>query len=100
MYEQNLIEQIQHLEDNLSESSILDIGKLKFDLSKLVTAKLISAFAFATRIVQFFFFLNPKLQASSHPLWLHRQLCVAPCRKPRSPVISCRGLINDASGDA
>ena len=35
MYEQNLIEQIQHLEDNLSENSISDLEKLKFDLSKL-----------------------------------------------------------------
>ena len=30
-----------------------------------LTAKLISAFVFATRIVQFLFFLNPKFQASS-----------------------------------
>ena len=30
-----------------------------------VTAKLISAFVFATRIVHFLFFLNPKFQASS-----------------------------------
>ena len=29
------------------------------------TAKLISAFVFATRIVQFLFYLNPKFQASS-----------------------------------
>ena len=31
----------------------------------VVTAKLISAFVFATRIVQFLFYLNPKFQASS-----------------------------------
>ena len=30
-----------------------------------VTAKLISAFVFATRIVQFLFYFNPKFQASS-----------------------------------
>ena len=34
-------------------------------MRKQVTAKLISAFVFATRIVQFLFFLNPKFQASS-----------------------------------
>ena len=31
----------------------------------MVTAKLISAFVFATRIVQSLYFLNPKFQASS-----------------------------------
>ena len=30
-----------------------------------VTTKLISAFVFATRIIQFLFYLNPKFQASS-----------------------------------
>ena len=35
------------------------------------TAKLISAFVFATRIVQFLFYLNPKFQVSSHLLWLY-----------------------------
>ena len=33
-----------------------------------VTAKLISAFVFATQIVQSLYFLNPKFQASSHLL--------------------------------
>ena len=32
---------------------------------RLVTAKLISAFVFATRIVQSLYFLNPKFQVSS-----------------------------------
>ena len=31
-----------------------------------VTAKLISTFVFATRMVQSFYFINPKFQASSH----------------------------------
>ena len=39
-----------------------------------VTAKLISAFVFATRIVQFLFYLNPKFQASSSFLCLY-SLC-------------------------
>ena len=36
-----------------------------------VTAKLISAFVFATPIVQSLYFLIPKFQASSHLLWLY-----------------------------
>ena len=38
---------------------------------QLVTTKLISAFVFATRIVQFLFYLNPKFQASSSFLCLY-----------------------------
>ena len=53
--------------------------------------KLISAFIFATRIVQSLFFLNPKFQASRHILWLCSPVCVAPARKPRRPVFSQRG---------
>ena len=55
------------------------------------TAKLISAFIFATPIVQSFFFLNPNFQASSYPLWLYRLVCIRPGRKPRGPVFSLRG---------
>ena len=46
------------------------------------TAKLISAFVFATRIVQFLFYLNPRFQASSSFLCLCRSVCVTPVRKP------------------
>ena len=46
------------------------------------TAKLISAFVFATRMVQFLFYLNPKFQASSYFLCLCRPVCVGPVRKP------------------
>ena len=59
-----------------------------------VTAKLISAFVFAARIVQSLYFLNPKFQASSHLLWLYSPACVGPGRKPRRPVFSQRGSIN------
>ena len=38
--------------------------KTKTQISFTVTAKLISAFVFATRIVQSLFFLNPKFQGS------------------------------------
>ena len=47
-----------------------------------VTAKLINAFVFATRIVQFLFYLNPKFQASSSFLCLYRSVCVGSVRKP------------------
>ena len=56
-----------------------------------VTAKLISAFVLATRIVQSLYFLNPKFQASSHLLWLYSPVCVGPGGKPRRLVFSVRG---------
>ena len=68
-------------------------AKTKTQISFPVTAKLISAFVFATRIVQSLFFLNPKFQATSHLLWLHSPLGVRPGPKPRRPVFSQRGSI-------
>ena len=56
-----------------------------------LTAKLISAFGFAIRIVRFLYYLNPKFQASSHLLWLYSLVCVGPGRKPRRPFFSERG---------
>ena len=52
------------------------------------TAKLISAFAFATRTVQFLYFLNLNFQASSHRVWLYSPVCVGPGQKTRRPVFS------------
>ena len=66
-------------------------AKTKTQISFAVTAKLISTFVFATRIVQSLYFLNPKFQASSHLLWLCSSVCVGPTRKPRRPVFSQRG---------
>ena len=40
------------------------------------------AFVFATRIVQFLFYLNPKVEASSSFLCLYKSVCVGPVRKP------------------
>ena len=37
------------------------------------------------------YYLNPKFQASSHPLWLYSPVCVGPGRKPGRPVFSERG---------
>ena len=73
------------------ETRIFAYAKTKAQISFAVTAKLISAFVFATRIVQFLFYLNPKLQASSSFLSLYRPVCVGPGRKPRRPVFSRRG---------
>ena len=53
--------------------------------------QLISAFAFAARIVQFLYFLNPKFQASRHLMWLYSRVNGGPGRKPRRPVFSQRG---------
>ena len=47
-----------------------------------VTAKLISAFVFATWIMQFLFYLNPKFPVSIHLLCLYSPVCVGPVRKP------------------
>ena len=57
-------------------------AKTKAQISFAVTAKLISAFVFATRIVQFLFYLNPKFQDSSSFLWLYRSVYVGSGRKP------------------
>ena len=62
----------------------------KTDFPK-TTAKLISAFVFATRIVQSLYFLNSKFQVSSPLLWPYSSVCVRPGRKPRRPVFSERG---------
>ena len=57
-------------------------AKTEAQISFAVTAKLISAFVFATRIVQFLFYLNPKFQASSHLLQLYSPVCAGPGRNP------------------
>ena len=66
-------------------------AKTKAQTSCAVTAQLISAFVFATKIVQSLFFLNLKFLASSHLLWVCGPGCVGPCWKPRSQIVSCRG---------
>ena len=73
------------------ENRIFAYAKTKTQISFAVTAKLISAFVFATSIVQFLCFLNPKFQVSSHLLWLYSPVCVGPGRKPRRPVFWRRG---------
>ena len=68
-------------------------AKTKMQISFAVTAKLISAFVFATRIVQSLFFLNLKFQASSHFLWLYSPVCVGPGRKPEDGFSHNEALI-------
>ena len=66
-------------------------AKTKAQIRCAVTAKLIRAFVFVTRIVLFLFFLNSTFQASGLlPQW-YRQVCVRPGRKPRRPVFSHHG---------
>ena len=59
-------------------------------------AQLISAFVFATGIVQFLFSINPKFQASNILLGLYRPIRVGAGRKPRRLVFWRRGS-NDAA---
>ena len=70
---------------------ICEFAKTKTRISFAVTAKLISAIFFATRIVQSLHYINPKFQASSHVLWLYSPVCVGAGQKPRRPVFSQRG---------
>ena len=60
-------------------------------ISCAVTAQLISAFVFATRIVKFLFHLYQKFQASSFILGLYSLVCVRPVRKPKLLVFSHEG---------
>ena len=57
-------------------------AKTKAQISFAVTAKLIIAFVFATRIVQLLYFLNPKFRASSQLLCLYSSVFVEPVQKP------------------
>ena len=57
-------------------------AKTKAQISFTVTAKLISVFVFATRIVQFLYFLNPTFLASNLHVCLYSSICVGPVRKP------------------
>ena len=86
-----LSKKIGHSHDHHLSLVVRHYAKTKTQISFAVTAKLISAFVFTTRILQSLFFLNPEIQASSHLLWLYRPVCVGPGLKPRRPVFSQRG---------
>ena len=76
---------------SLWENRLFAHAKTKTQISFAVIVKLISAFVFATRIVQSLFLLIPKFQVSSDLLWLHSPVFVGPGRKARRPVFSQRG---------
>ena len=82
---------------SLWENRLFAYAKTKAQISFAVTAKLISAFVFATWIVQSLYFLNLKFQASDHCLWLYRPVCVGPRWKPYRPVFSGRGSTDSRS---
>ena len=73
---------------------LLSLAETKIYPAHKLTAQLISAFVFATQIVQFLYFLNPKFAASNHLLCLCSWVCVRPGRKPKLLVFSCRVLNN------
>ena len=52
------------------------------------------AFVFATQIVQFLFFFNPKFQESSLLLGLYRPVCVRPGWNCKLLVFSCKGSLS------
>ena len=90
---------------DVRKPDFLHLRKQKTQISFAVTAKLISAFVFATRIVQSLCFLNPKFEDSCHLLWLYSPVCVGPGQKPRRPVFwpggsngSCRLTILNSIG--
>ena len=64
------------------ENQHLAYAKTKTQISFAVTAKLISAFVLAARIVQCVYFLNPKFQASSYLQWLYSLVRVRLCQNP------------------
>ena len=64
------------------KTGFLHMRKQRRRSASRLTAKLISVFVFATWIVQSFYFINTKFQASSHLLLLHSPVCVGPGRKP------------------
>ena len=64
----------------------LHMRKQRRRISCAVTAQLISAFVFATQIVQILFYLYPKFQASSIV-----PVCVGPGHKPKLLAFSCTG---------
>ena len=88
MCQSNEIKQILLYEPRYEKTGILHMRKIKTQISFAITAKLISTFVFATRIVQSVYFLNPKFQAFSHLLWLYSPVCVGPGWKPGRPVFS------------
>ena len=49
--------------------------KTKTQISSVVTAQLISAFVFATQVIDSLLFLHPTFEASMYLLWLNSPIC-------------------------
>ena len=62
----------------IGENKSADQLRSNCEVSFAVTAKLISAYVFATRIVQFLNCLNPKFPAYNYLLILYSLVCVEP----------------------
>ena len=71
-----------HYLSRIMRKPTICICETETQISFAVTTKLISAFVFATRIVQYLYYLNPKFQASSHHQWLYSLVCVRPGQNP------------------
>ena len=54
------------IEPRREKTGFFAYAKTKTQISFAATAKLISAFVLATRIVQYLYFINSKFQVSSH----------------------------------
>ena len=54
------------IEPRCEKTGFFAYVKTKTQISFAATAKLISAFVFATGIIQYLYFINPKFQVSSH----------------------------------
>ena len=78
---------------NINEPRCEKTGFLPRRKQRQISAsqQLISAFVFATRILQFLYFLSPKLPVSSNLLCSHSSGCVRPGRKPQRQGFSRRG---------
>ena len=65
----------------------------KPQISFAVTAKLISAFVFATRIVQILYFLNPKFQGSPSSVAAQPGLCRTWSETPKTGFLTTRLIL-------
>ena len=77
----NQVKPLRQMSHHIRKTTIA-YAKTKAHISFAVTAKLISAFVFLTGLVQSFFFLNPKFQASSLILCLYSSVCIRSVLKP------------------
>ena len=72
----NTYSNIIRIEPRHEKTGFFAYAKTKAQISCAVTAQLISAFVFATRIVYFLLYLYPNFQDSMFLMWLFRLVCV------------------------